>query len=146
VTVDRELVTRKLVLILRDLDMLATLSSRSLTDFLGSSFDQAVAERLLERIIGRMVDVNYHLLTQAGEPPPPDYHASFERLAPLGVLDAVFAPRIARCAGLRNRLVHEYEEIDPRKVFEVLASATEDIGVYVRSVQAYLERVAPMDG
>ena len=42
-------------------------------------------------------------------------HASFTRLAELGVLDAEFARRIARAAGLRNRLVHEYEDIDPRR-------------------------------
>jgi len=66
VTIDRDLVTRKLVLILRDLDTLATLSSRTVGDFVASSLDQAVAERLLDRIIGRMIDVNYHLLTAVG--------------------------------------------------------------------------------
>jgi uncharacterized protein YutE (UPF0331/DUF86 family) len=50
-----------------------------------------------------------------------------------------FARRIARCAGLRTRLVHEYEEIDPRKVFESLQTARDDIVAYVRSVEAYLE-------
>jgi hypothetical protein len=29
--------------------------------------DQAVAERHLERMIGRMIDVNYHLLTECNE-------------------------------------------------------------------------------
>src|SRR3990172_12265906 len=40
VTIDRDLVTRKLVLILRDLDTLATLSSRTVGDFVASSLDQ----------------------------------------------------------------------------------------------------------
>lgn len=137
-TVDRDLVTRKLVMILRDVETLAGVSSRTSAEFIGSEYDQAVAERLLERIIGRMIDVNYHLLTEAGEPPPPDYHASFERLAPLGVLDADFVPRIARCAGLRNRLVHEYEEIDPAKVFEALLTAQTDLVTYVQNVERYL--------
>jgi len=45
--------------------------------------------------------------------------------------------RIARCAGLRNRLVHEYEELDPRKVFESLQAARDD-ATYVQRVEAYL--------
>jgi uncharacterized protein YutE (UPF0331/DUF86 family) len=38
--------------------------------------------------------------------------------------------------------VHEYEEIDPRKVFEALATARDDISAYAHSVQAYLARVS----
>ena len=66
-------------------------------------------------------------------------HASFLKLAELKIVDPEFARRIARCAGLRNRLVHEYEEIDPRKVFESLQAATADIVAYMRSVEAYLD-------
>jgi len=47
----------------------------------------------------------------------------------LKILDPEFARRIARGAGLRNRLVHEYNEIDPRKVFESLEAALADIPV-----------------
>jgi uncharacterized protein YutE (UPF0331/DUF86 family) len=143
-TLDRELVTRKLLLIARDLDAVAPLAARSLAAFLESRIDQAVVERLLERMIGRMIDVNYHLLTENGQPPPSDYHASFLKLAELGVLDPEFARRIARCAGLRNRLVHEYEDIDPQKVFESLQAARDDIVSYVRAVEAYLDR--PTEG
>ena len=56
-TVDRELVTRKLLLITRDLDALATVAANDLARLLESRIDQAVAERLLERMIGRMIDV-----------------------------------------------------------------------------------------
>ncbi len=76
-TVDVELVTRKLLLIGGDLDALASVAATTRPAFLGSLFDQAVAERLLERTIGRMIDLNYHLLTENGHPPPADYYTSF---------------------------------------------------------------------
>jgi len=138
-TVDRELVTRKLLLITQDLDAVAPFAAKPVSTFLESRIDQAVVERLLERMIGRMIDVNYHLITEGGQPPPSDYHASFLKLAELRIVDADFARRIARCAGLRNRLVHEYEEIDPRKIFDALQTARDDIVVYVRRVEAYLD-------
>jgi uncharacterized protein YutE (UPF0331/DUF86 family) len=137
--VDRDLVTRKLLLILADLDRLEPVGASGVDAFQQDIHQQLVAERLLERMIGRMIDVNYHLLTQAGEAPPPDYHTSFERLAPLGVLDADFARRIARAAGLRNRLVHDYEDIDARRLHESLQPARNDIAAWVASVQRYLE-------
>ena len=137
-TVDRQLLTRKLLLI-TDLDAVAPFATKPLSTFLQNRLDQAVVERMLERMIGRMIDVNYHLITEAGQPPPPDYHASFVKLGELGIVNPEFARRIARCAGLRNRLVHEYEEIDPRQVFESLQTARDDIVTYVRSVESYLD-------
>jgi uncharacterized protein YutE (UPF0331/DUF86 family) len=137
-TVDRELVTRKMLLILRDLDAVRPLAATPSAEYLQSGFEQAVVERHLERMIGRMIDINFHLITEGGDPPPADYHASFIRLTDLGILDPGFAPRIARSAGLRNRLVHEYDEIDPRLVFEGLQAALQDVPVYLQKIQQYI--------
>jgi len=145
-TVDVELVTRKLTLIAGDLDALADLAARPRDAFLASRFDQAVAERILERTIGRMIDVNYHLITERGLPPPSDCFTSFLKLAELGVLDHEFARRLAPSAGLRNRIVHEYDEIDPAKVFDALGSARSDIIAYLRAIEAHLARPQPEHG
>ena len=116
-TIDTDLVTRKLLLIAADLEPLAAIAARGVAAYESSVVDQAVVERRLERAIGRMIDVNYHLLTASGQPPPPDYHSSFVRMAEFGVLDAGFARQIARAAGLRNRLVHDYDDLGHRLVF-----------------------------
>jgi uncharacterized protein YutE (UPF0331/DUF86 family) len=137
-TIDRELVTRKLLLIARDLQELREMPLGDVEAYVQSRRDQAVVERYLERMIGRAIDVNFHLITESGQPPPSDYHASFTRLAELGVLDPAFAATIARAAGLRNRLVHEYEDLDPRLVFQALQSALGDVPTYLRRVEEYL--------
>jgi uncharacterized protein YutE (UPF0331/DUF86 family) len=138
-TVDPELVTRKLLLIAADVDALGAIADRGLDAYLASRVDQAVVERYLERSIGRMIDVNYHLITGRGQPPPSDYHASFVRLGELGVLEPAFARAIARAAGLRNRLVHEYEAIDPAKVFGALLDARRDVPLYLEQVRTSLQ-------
>ncbi len=144
-TIDRELVTRKLLLVTSDLELLAAIRDKGLEAYLGSSIDQAVVERRLQRAVSRMIDINYHVLTASGQPPPADYHASFVKLGDLGVLDRDFARRIARAAGLRNRLVHEYEDIDPRKVFEALGDALRDAPTYLARVNEYVKRGASGD-
>jgi uncharacterized protein YutE (UPF0331/DUF86 family) len=140
--IDAELVRRKALLITRDLADLTPLAQKSLDDYLASSIDELVAERLLERIIGRMIDINYHLLTESGHPPPADYYASFIQLVGLGVYDAEFGRRTAACAGLRNRIVHEYDEVDPRRVHEVLGTAVEGVTAYVRAIESYVGRAS----
>ena len=102
-----------------------------------------MSERYLERMIGRMIDVNYHLITDAGHAPPRDYYDSFTQLARLRILPPAFASEIATCAGLRNRLVHEYDEIDPRRVHEGLLAAVHDIPEYLRHVNDYLQGRTP---
>ena len=138
-TLDRELVTRKMALIARALDPLRAIYQRGAAAYVGSMVDQAVVERYLERTIGRMIDINYHLITESGDAPPTDYHASFTRLAELHVLESDFAARIARSAGLRNRLVHEYDEIDARKLFDALGAALDDVPAYLAAVNRWIE-------
>jgi uncharacterized protein YutE (UPF0331/DUF86 family) len=139
--IDRELVTRKIVLITRDLAALEPFARKDLASYLASPVDELAVERLLERMIGRMIDINYHVLTETGHAPPADYHSSFVQLPVLGLADPEFAGRIAACAGLRNRIVHEYDELDAKKVYEALRSALEDVPVYLRRVNEYLDRL-----
>jgi len=140
--IDADLVGRKALLITRDLADLAPLAREPVADYLADPLRELVAERLLERVIGRMIDINYHLLTETDHPPPADYFASFTQLATLGVYDPEFGRRIAACAGLRNRIVHEYDEIDPRRVHEALGAAMQDVSTYLRAVEAYVKRTS----
>ena len=137
-TIDRELVTRKMLLIARDLDELRGMLPADVDQYLQSPKDQAMVERYLERMIGRAIDINFHLITESGRPPPADYYASFTQLAVLKILESDFAARIARAAGLRNRLVHEYNDIDQRKVFEALQSALGDIPIYLQRIEHHI--------
>jgi uncharacterized protein YutE (UPF0331/DUF86 family) len=140
-TADPELVRRKMALILEDLERLRGVASKNIDDYLASSVDELVAERLLERIVSRVIDVNYHLWVEAGHAPPRDYRESFVRLGELGILPLAEATELARAAGLRNRLAHEYDEIDPRLVHEAARRALTEIPDLLRRVEAYLGKL-----
>jgi uncharacterized protein YutE (UPF0331/DUF86 family) len=70
VALDRLLVTRKIALILGDLGEVERLAGLHRSVFLADRTHQLIAERLLERIIGRMIDINYHILTERDGVPP----------------------------------------------------------------------------
>ena len=94
--VDRDLVTRKIALIVEDLRAVTPIAQKPLDDYLASATDEIVTERYLERMIGRMIDINYHLITEAGHAPPRDYYESFTQLAKLGILPPALASRVRR--------------------------------------------------
>jgi uncharacterized protein YutE (UPF0331/DUF86 family) len=139
--IDPTLIVRKINLISQDFKEIAELSRKSLQEFLASRVDEVLAERYLERMIGRMIDINYHLITESGSPPPPDYYQSFLQLERLGILPHDLTQTIAACAGLRNRIVHEYDEIDPARIHEALQTAARDVPQYLTHVHEYMERL-----
>jgi uncharacterized protein YutE (UPF0331/DUF86 family) len=139
--IDPTLVVRKINLISQDLDELLPISRKDLNEYLSTRIDEILAERYLERMIGRMIDINYHLITETGHPPPPDYYQSFTQLGKLGILPPAFAQQIAACAGLRNRIVHEYDEIEPRKLYDGLQVVVGNTPQYLGYIQHYLQRL-----
>jgi len=139
--IDRPLITRKMSLILEDLAAMTRLSQLSREQYLKDSINEALAERYLERAIGRMIDVNFHLVTESGHAPPKDYHESFVLLGTLGVMTADLAKELAMASGLRNRIVHEYDDIDPERVYEALPLAVRRIPLYLDHIQRFVEKL-----
>jgi uncharacterized protein YutE (UPF0331/DUF86 family) len=137
--IDRLLVTRKFALILRDVKELENVARLDRSAFVADRTHQLVAERLLERIIGRMIDVNYHIITERDGLPPKDFHESFAKLGRLGILSTELAEALAPAAGLRNRLAHEYNEIDYQKLYDALGEARLTIPRYLAAVETWLE-------
>lgn len=137
--IDRLLVTRKTALILGDLPDVERLARLDRAAFMADRTHQMVAERLLERVIGRMIDINYHILTERDGVPPKDFHESFTKLGRAGVLPVQLAQAMAPAAGLRNRLAHEYNEIDYQKIHEALGESSANIPRYLEAVRAFVE-------
>jgi uncharacterized protein YutE (UPF0331/DUF86 family) len=136
--IDPELVVRKLTLILQDLPALTDLARKSAGEYVSDPVHQVLTERYLERTIGRMIDVNYHLITESGHAPPKDYHESFIMLGTIRILAAEFARSLAAAAGLRNRIVHEYDEIDAVKLHDALQVAVKQIPIYADAIRRAL--------
>ena len=137
--IDADLVTRKMNLIAADFKALDSYRSLGLEAYLAEPVNEVIVERYLERIIGRMIDINYHIVTEMGQPPPKDYFDSFLQMGKLGALPVVFSRAIAQTSGLRNRIVHQYNELDEGKVYEALQQALEDIPRYMEHVQQFIQ-------
>ncbi|MCX6718282.1 MAG: DUF86 domain-containing protein [Candidatus Staskawiczbacteria bacterium] len=132
--IDKKIISRKITLINNDLKSLKALSKLSLKTYLSKSEYEALAERYLERIIGRMIDINYHILSEKENEIPTDFYNSFIELGRKKYLPFKLAEIMANSAGLRNRLAHEYDEIDAKKIFEAIASCLKNTPKYLKNI------------
>ena len=140
-----EFLDRKLQLIAEDLLRLSEFRGDSYEALTGDAIRLAALERILERIVLRAIDVNEHIVstlaTGAEEKSTRlTYGDTFRRLADHGVYPREFAELIARSAGLRNILVHEYNDVDHRIVHAAIPTALEQYAAYVEAVRAFVER------
>ena len=143
-----EFIERKLQLIADDLGRLVEFRDDTLEQLTDDFVRLAAVERLLERIVLRAIDVNEHLITSlaTGEEERStrlSYRETFTRLSDYGVYSAEFGERVAKSAGLRNILVHEYNDVDHRIVHASIRTALEDYTAYVDAVRGFLDRRFP---
>ena len=137
-SLDREIVRRKLERIATDLRLLEPVAALDLERYREDPYRPKATERLLQEIVEAAVDVNTHLLIAAGRPAPDDLYSSFLDLADLGVLARPLAETLAPSAGLRNRLVHEYDRIDDARVLEAAGEAVAHYPRYVAAVERHV--------
>lgn len=97
-----------------------------------------VVERALQQLVDLAVKINAHVATAAGQHAPRDYFSTFEAAARAGVISTSLAEALAPSTGMRNRLVHEYDEIDLDAVAAAIPTALEGYRGYVREVASWL--------
>lgn len=116
------------------LDDLATHRGRGAAEIAADPYE---LERLLELVVQVAVDVLSHLLAERGASPP-SYRATFELAGEHDLLPGELAGRLADAAGLRNVLVHLYEDIDYDIVAASVEPALADFGELARHLQERL--------
>ncbi|MFK0732040.1 MAG: DUF86 domain-containing protein [Gloeotrichia echinulata GP01] len=146
INIDSEIVLVRLRLITKYYNTLEDFRSISLDEFLANFRQQLIVERLLQLMIQAAIDINDHILSKLN---PGNSVTNFEAFIELGkyeVITVELARQLAPSAGLRNRLVHEYDDIDPNQVFMAISFALQQYPLYVRQVNSYLISLSQEDG
>jgi uncharacterized protein YutE (UPF0331/DUF86 family) len=118
---------------------LKSLSSISLDEYLGNSIYRRAVERTLQLIVESATDINNMLLKMLGQKGAVDYYNSFINLAEQDIIPMDFALKIAPSTGLRNILVHEYEEIDDKVVYNSINPCLQYYLEYMDLINRYLK-------
>lgn len=134
---DKNIIIRKIKFIQEDLPRLKKTAKLSEKQYLSDITTQLATERLLERIITRLIDINYHLLKTKFYVLPKDYTDSFKKLLDKKVITKPMYQNIAPSAGLRNHLAHEYDEIDPKQIYQGVKNLLKHISGYLKQITIF---------
>ena len=91
-------------------------------------------ERILELLVVTASDIVLHLISLRGEAAPASYRAAFLRAGENEIISAELSKRLALSAGLRNILVHEYEEIDYSILHKCIPAAIADFSNFLHEL------------
>lgn len=124
-------IRRKLINLSEYLEELEPFLNYSYDQYVSNYFVKRTGERLIQLIVENMVDINSIIVAEKNHVPPKDYYSSFEIVGELGVIPLEFAKELAPCTGMRNRLVHEYDKIQDRIVFDSIKDVIGLVNRYI---------------
>lgn len=131
-----EVLARKLAKILDKLARISELGPSTLEVFTGDRSRRDLCSFYLALAIEDCIDVAEHLIAERAWGSPDSYGESFRLLARHGVLPAELTEKMVQAAGMRNAILHEYDDIDWARVHSALTDLSR-IHDYVAAVQRF---------
>jgi uncharacterized protein YutE (UPF0331/DUF86 family) len=102
--------------------------------------NRRAAERLVQLVVESAIDCGERILDASGKAPPSTAREVFTELERLGTIDAPLAGVFARrYVGLRNRIVHDYSEIDDNQVLSAGRKLLADAAQFIRVAAAWVD-------
>ncbi|MGL6281996.1 MAG: type VII toxin-antitoxin system HepT family RNase toxin, partial [Microcoleaceae cyanobacterium] len=98
-----------------------------------------IAERLFQLIVEIASDINGYLLVNIFQITPATYFESFINMSKQGIITQELANELAKSAGMRNRIVHQYDEIDQQVIFSAIPLAVSQYSLYIKQVNDFLK-------
>lgn len=137
-----EFIKRKIKLIQEDLEDLSYMQAVSHTNPTEKRLSQYSVERILERIIMRAIDINSHIIASSnrGEQKVRRYEDTFHQLAEMNVISKELSQTIAPSAGLRNRIAHAYDTLDPEVIIQSAHNALQQYSMYCHEILKWISR------
>ena len=137
---DKNFIARKIKLIQEEIAKLEELSKYTFEEIKDDFIKRYSVERALEKIIMRAIDINQHIIAEnaIGYETLRGYEDTFHVLAKLNVYPEKFSKKIAPNAGLRNRLVHEYNDTQDEIIYSSVAEAIAQYTEYCNYILKYI--------
>ncbi|MBM4053405.1 MAG: DUF86 domain-containing protein [Planctomycetes bacterium] len=136
--IEVEIIRRKLSIIAENLSALKPIETMTKAEYIKDVYKRKATERLLQELIEAAIDINSHLIVRSSKTAPDDYYESFIKVGELGIISSNLAEKLAPSAGLRNRLVHEYDLLDHSLVLDSVKMAEELYPEYIREIETFI--------
>ena len=122
-----EQIQSKLDILKSNLERLDAIPQATFEEFVADFRNVAASLYLLQTSIQALIDLAAWLVIRNALGTPRTSHEVFERLEGAGLLTTGTSGRVAPIVGFRNRIVHLYDRIDERRVYEILTQHRNDL-------------------
>lgn len=97
-------------------------------------------EHYLQLCIQAIIDIAHLFIIDLGQERPEDNYEAVSMLYGQKIISDNLADKLTKMIGLRNILVHEYERIDRKKIYEILTTQLSDIEEFQGQILAYIKK------
>ena len=133
-------ITDKLVDMKKYVGLLAGYGRKSKEEIAEDPTLRGAVERYLQLSIEIVLEIGEMIIAAEGLKKPETYREVIETLGESGVLERRFVEKFAPIAGLRNILIHRYDEIDIDELYGHLKHDLGDFDSFAKQVAAYVGR------
>lgn len=137
--VDKALIQRKLTLLKDKQAELRGYRLKSYRDFLKTPYPKAV-EKLLQELVEICLDIGKHIISDVGLPMANENRQVFETLAHHKIISKKILSTMHNMVGFRNHIVHMYELIDDRIVFQIYKKHLKDFDRFASEISKFISR------
>jgi uncharacterized protein YutE (UPF0331/DUF86 family) len=120
------------------LERIKALPLESLETFVSDSRNAASAESYLRRALEALLDLGRHILAKGFGLAVSEYKEIALTLVEQGVLSKAEGNLLEKMAGYRNRMVHYYQEISDRELYEICSAQTEDVSSLLEALLRWI--------
>ena len=117
---------------------IAALPLESYAQFIGDPRNVAAADSYVRRALEALMDLGRHILAKGLGRAASEYREVPRQLHAAGVLDEATSSRMSDMAGYRNRLVHVYDEVTPRELYEICTQRIDEISGVTNALMSWV--------
>jgi uncharacterized protein YutE (UPF0331/DUF86 family) len=138
---NREEVESKADVVLQSLALLDRIGQQTYEEFCADPLRLPAALHLLQTAIQALLDLGSMAIASLGAPAPARSRDILENLETTGHIPAGSSSRFGPMVSFRNRVVHLYDRIDPRRVHRILRENRTDLRVLLELLLALLDPI-----
>ena len=135
--VNQALLKTKISHIKKSISKLSQKAAVSLKEFKANSDLQDIVVHNLQTAIQGSIDIASHIISDEEWGVPGALVGLFDILQEHKVVDAKLADIMKKMVGFRNIIVHEYDDIDLDKVYQILTSCLGDFDECLKKIEKF---------
>lgn len=136
--VDREVVLAKISALKRHLERLKGIARIKEHTYLDSLDAQDIAIHNLQMAIQKCIDIGNHFFSEWDIGAPASYSEVFDEMQKRKIISRAMFGKLIKMTGLRNRIVHEYEDIDHKKIYALIKHNLRDFNSFLKQIINHL--------